>query len=486
MGEKAQHAESGRAGVLEPPLTSVNYPLQNAGILADLPLQGKFVSLSEERIIHIQAKAKERGEDLETGYMEGLLEKESDKEHNADNPDLYVPIIEVTKQIANLDTTKSNERKEWLYAKMEEVTAVQDKAEEEIIAYLKTGIKLYRRDESGPITAEDIKVFMETNKEYFLQSTADAIQNNLVFFYFTGGQPEVDDGGYGAIEFRFKHPTGTFYVLASDYEHYSWLGEKYPHLVVKRANAENLETLKELYKMLRMPYPEERIWTNSLYVEGSIGDLFKAGIRIFNRTGKVLNLGGKMAEVTAPLVAPAPAPPAVVPKTRSKTYTGSAPRGSRGTGQAAAMGGLSAKNYVALFNNNASLAHSWEWLHLQGARLGGPNRPENLVAGTDAANTQMIPYERSIYSLSKIATPEKPVKVDWSATVKQDSTNHYTHIGRRITMSVSFPRGKPDVSERGDPAKLAAGFPITFNVLEGANFTKFDRDAIEANKGNEI
>lgn len=40
-----------------------------------------------------------------------------------------------------------------------------------------------------------------------------------------------------------------------------------------------------------------------------------------------------------------------------------------------------------------NLDQNWEWLHIQGAQIGGQTVAGNLVAGVYATNSMMIPYE---------------------------------------------------------------------------------------------
>ncbi|WP_236393527.1 DNA/RNA non-specific endonuclease [Chitinophaga filiformis] len=162
--------------------------------------------------------------------------------------------------------------------------------------------------------------------------------------------------------------------------------------------------------------------------------------------------------------------PVTIPKTREKEYDRKAVRGGRGKGQKDAMFGYSARDYVHIYNPRAAAAKSWEWLHIQGSRLGGLNRPENLVAGTAQANTQMIPYERAIFSLSKLSRANKKVKVNWSATLQNDSDGGATHIGNKITINVTLPPETGAVADPNTPARrqLASIFPVEINAVEGA------------------
>jgi len=91
-------------------------------------------------------------------------------------------------------------------------------------------------------------------------------------------------------------------------------------------------------------------------------------------------------------------------KQETETYT----RKSRGKGQANAMGKWSA-NAAVVASNNINGTHfdetiAYEWLHLRGAGLGGTTVAGNLTPGTWSANSEMIPIERKIKSLSSKPT----------------------------------------------------------------------------------
>lgn len=80
-----------------------------------------------------------------------------------------------------------------------------------------------------------------------------------------------------------------------------------------------------------------------------------------------------------------------------------------------AMGGESARNYAALFLTEEAIKNrKWEWLHILGHALGGEEKRGNLVAGTFAANTQMIPHEKRILEATRHATPEKPFYANYT------------------------------------------------------------------------
>ncbi|MFH8786646.1 eCIS core domain-containing protein [Streptomyces roseoverticillatus] len=72
----------------------------------------------------------------------------------------------------------------------------------------------------------------------------------------------------------------------------------------------------------------------------------------------------------------------------------------RGAGQDSAMNSWNALGVVAYANRflgaRYELEQNWEWLHVQGAQIGGSTDADNLVAGTYVTNSAMIPYEDMI------------------------------------------------------------------------------------------
>ncbi|MET9414697.1 DUF4157 domain-containing protein [Streptomyces klenkii] len=72
----------------------------------------------------------------------------------------------------------------------------------------------------------------------------------------------------------------------------------------------------------------------------------------------------------------------------------------RGAGQDSAMNGWNALGVVAYAKRFLAapyeLEQNWEWLHVQGAQIGGSTDASNLVAGTYVTNSAMIPYEDMI------------------------------------------------------------------------------------------
>ena len=431
-------------------------------------IQRQFVRLTEARIVYVQNQAQAAGENLDAEYLQGLWEKQEDQQDgengNAD-PTLYIRVRQVAKRYIPGQPVED--------AMVRVFARVDDVAEPAV----PEDIPLWMLNEAGPFTPRQIgaRVLAQTAS----QVLADKIKNDLVLAAMTGGEVEEEGGEYGAIEFRFAHATGDIYVLREAVEFMKYLAEKHPHLTVIPADAGELARWKSAYQEAKLPYYEEREGATYLYVEESLVARFAEAI-MAQMMGGGEDLSAKLAAASPSAGAALPAAPLAVPKTRQKNYERRATRGSRDAGQKAAMSGFSARDYVARFNAVQANAHSWEWLHIQGSRLGGPNLPQNLVAGTSEANTEMIPYERAIYRLSQVATREKPVEVTWSATVQKDADGAETHIGNEITMAVNFPSGAPDATDAINPEAIGRQFgPATVNAVEGATFTKFDRDILE-------
>src|SRR5690606_28456733 len=72
----------------------------------------------------------------------------------------------------------------------------------------------------------------------------------------------------------------------------------------------------------------------------------------------------------------------------------------RGEGQMAARDKWNALGAAAYanrqFGTNYDLNQNWEWLHIQGAQIGGQTIGSNLVPGLFVTNSLMIPYENMI------------------------------------------------------------------------------------------
>lgn len=447
------------------------------------PIQGIFVPLTETRILHVQSKAKERGEDLDVEYLQGLLEREADQHSGvtgADAPELFVPLLKISQAAACKDTGKALAPPEMVYAKVEQLASYQDERVD-LLQHVADTTLLYRKNEAEIGTIAELIRWMSEHRDTFADPVTESTLNDLVGSAVTGGAPlDADSGNYGSIEFRFKSATGDIYVLESAdqlLQHFKQY--ETPALRVLPAQPSEMQRWRYAYEQARLPYTHERSGADYLFVEESLIGAFSRAVLSLSM-GHVPDLSAQQT-TNAPEQAPGLAAPIANPKTRQKSYTHGAVRGSRGTGQKAAMGNYSAKDYVRLFNADAAASKSWEWLHIQGARLGGPNRPENLVAGTAEANTQMIPYERAIHRLSRTSTPDHPVRVIWSATLRQDSAGTNTHIGDRLTIDVEFPNAAPAETDSESPTKLKSIFPVTVNATGGASFTKLDRDNIEAN-----
>lgn len=485
MGERAAQApivmQAQRQAEASPRL------VQAPPLLSLQPIQAKFVKLSEARIEYVQKAQKAAGEDVDAEYLQGLWETDTDQtagEHGNPNPTLYIQVAKIAPRYVYNNPMAGDSPLVRLFAAVNQVEEAErrEAAEDEdrnMLQILSEELPLYTLNEGGPYTPAQIKASIERQ----VGGQAGEYQiNEILKSVLTGGVVEdTSQGGYGNIEFRFKDTEGDFYMESSYYEADALtIADTYPRLAPIPATQTEIDQFRQLYLSAGLPYAAERTGPNFVFIESSQADKFRTALIESGTVGGVQSRTPNLTATNPAAVArPLPAAPLAVPKLRARTYTTRAPRGSREGGQKGAMANYSAHDYVQQFNMAAAAAHSWEWLHIQGARLGGPNRPENLVAGTAEANTQMIPYERAIYRLSTVATPQKPADATWSATVKQDDTGANTQIGDRITMDVAFPQGEPPETEEVHPKEIKAVFPVTVNAVEGAEFTKLDRGIIE-------
>jgi hypothetical protein len=473
--------------------TPVTQKRNNSLFSSRAVIQGNFVALDGERIGHIIKKAEENGENIDGDFLEGLYETQTDHNANRDNPTLYLEVAKVPKYAITGNVYDTNKIRLFVDARTienAEATALAEKDRinaREFLQVMTEDTRFYTLQEGGPYTYSKIRQnwTTATNDGEQGRAAADGLIGNIL----TGGVEQGGGGGYGSIEFRFKKATGVLHVTSQDdfaeSETVKTLLNRNKQIKLNVMAPKYLELFKEVYMQYKYPHPEERTGKGFLFVEEEIIDAFMDTVKEVTKTGKADSMESDIDVEHQNDTDVLPPGPGASHKDRDKTYDTKARRGNRGQGQAAVMRGWSAGNYVKHFNSGADMM-KWEWLHIQGARLGGPNVPTNLVAGTDAANTAMIPYERLIYDLSKVATALKPVKVDWRASLKKDDKGADTHIGDKISMAVSFPSGMPPAKDGLDPAELIKPFPVTFNAVEGQQVTKLERDITELRAGKDL
>ncbi|NEP00810.1 MAG: DUF4157 domain-containing protein [Symploca sp. SIO2E9] len=107
-------------------------------------------------------------------------------------------------------------------------------------------------------------------------------------------------------------------------------------------------------------------------------------------------------------------------------------KGERKPSQIDVMGHQNAKNYIEQQEGKRPPG-KFEWLHLIGSSLGGPNLLGNLVAGSYDANTEMIPLEHRIALWTKsedAPTPANPVVIEATAEVTEEDN----WIAKKITL----------------------------------------------------
>jgi hypothetical protein len=184
--------------------------------------------------------------------------------------------------------------------------------------------------------------------------------------------------------------------------------------------------------------------------------------------------------------------PKVSPKTPQEVeFKGPAKRRDRGKGQASAMGGANAAAYsLAIAASRANKLPDlisnkpfplsldqvkevgWEWLHIRGAGLGGATDASNLVTGTHAANSHMIPFEHQVKELSGYAEEDKPLHVSWTAT------NIAPGYAQEIGIQWAAPHGLEN-QEKGmflPPVVMGNNMKTSFNPFNGQVYDKMQRD----------
>ncbi|MBW4505769.1 MAG: hypothetical protein KME64_04565 [Scytonematopsis contorta HA4267-MV1] len=148
-------------------------------------------------------------------------------------------------------------------------------------------------------------------------------------------------------------------------------------------------------------------------------------------------------------------------------FTAEAKGKERGEGQVASMGGMNAAAYALALNAPGCGSTDWEWLHIRGARLGGATSAVNLVAGTNTANSHMIPYEHGILELSKLADSNHPLFARWTVEAKG-------RLGLKINIAWSAPKGLYKNDKFVLPKSQGSS---SFSPLNGQIFDRVQRDA---------
>ena len=299
------------------------------------------------------------------------------------------------------------------------------------------------------------------------------LREDIAFAMLTGGLDDLEtQSEYGAIDFRFTGSEGVLYLADTNLDA---AAEQRRALAVERrltvtpTNSAALSRMGALYKAAGYPYPEERVGLQWLYVPAHLSVEFEALQRAGGPTREPGALAGRSNLQGVPAV-PGGA------KVATFAYSHSALRASRGAGQSAVMR-ASAGQYAESFGGHG---RRWEWLHLRASRLGGRNTAENLVAGTEQANTQMIPYERMIYRLAKNAKRERQLRVTWTCNLLSVD-GQPTHIADTIRFTAAWEgRAAASDEERSLDAQASVVNGTMVKGTEGASFTKLDRDFAEA------
>jgi len=275
-----------------------------------------------------------------------------------------------------------------------ELGLLRDDEIEALIEHLKSGVNVHAVDIS--LDGETIQALLEraekrlsirqnvTPPKYNVRARAVDVERGFVFSDDSEVREMAQAQGLGAYPSQNEHGVRAIYDF------------------------------KDLVKVMEQPFGNTSFWAPQQQAKGP-------------RANAALPSGREV--VTRPAAA----------KVKSEiALTGPCKRGDETTDRDAAMGRFSARNYaVAMGVPNANL-HTWEWLHLVGASIGGGSQQGNLVAGTYDMNTLMIPLEQTIveYASRQALSPNNPMKVTAVAKVWKDPQGGLTWVAENITLYV--------------------------------------------------
>lgn len=192
----------------------------------------------------------------------------------------------------------------------------------------------------------------------------------------------------------------------------------------------------------------------------------KSVINLGDRNVKISQIGSlneadlalKKAEIVAAVNHLSPA------VSKRQIYYGPSRYADRGPGQANSMAGVNAATYAWALGLPNALTTDWEWLHIQGAGLGGETNSTNLLPGLYDANTLMIPFESNIKILARYATNFMPLTVNFNVLNPRGGQ----HAAQTIQIAWQF-----------NHANLVQDGNAQFDILNGRVVTKGDIDVIE-------
>lgn len=180
----------------------------------------------------------------------------------------------------------------------------------------------------------------------------------------------------------------------------------------------------------------------------------------------------------------------------SVVHTGPWAKGQRVPSQMGVMGGQNAKNYfldqymykgepVALSQKEKQsdlddIGGRFEWLHIIGSSLGGPNVIGNLVCGTYDANTEMIALEHRValwgkkdYAGTFKPTPQTPVKIEGDAYLYRNSFVGKLIVlrvfhGDKLVLERSYQALRPDVITKAQYKLAQASIETDIEKVKGS------------------
>ena len=183
---------------------------------------------------------------------------------------------------------------------------------------LATETDYWDQDERGPIKLSAIKknATAVLGKEGGKKAEAETLTRVLI-----GGLDQGEGKGYGSIEFRFRKAEGSLFLFKKYIDQAKYLKGKHPDLDIIGQTMGQIHTLGQVYFRARLPYSDERVSNDYLFVEKSLLGAFTNAVNEFKADRPVPQHPDK-GDVDRPTVSAKPLPPApiAVPKQRHKSF----------------------------------------------------------------------------------------------------------------------------------------------------------------------
>lgn len=320
---------------------------------------------------------------------------------------------------------------------------------------------------SGRSSPVVIKSLSEPEKEQVLNS----LKSGLTLRKQTGGN-------IGKMDFRFSDAHGVLYYNQSlgppVKENKEDGNPRYPDVKFVPVTSSELQNIRQEQESSH--YHERVAYENYVYVRKNLSEtmptrdekaVFKWGANKLEKSHNPEDVTLEIKKYILDTVSNLPPP-----QDSYQQVTSPLKGKDREDGQDAAMKNINASAYALATGDTNAKSTKWEWLHIRGARLGGATEPHNLVSGTVAANSHMIPIEHDVLELSKLASTDQPLVVRWRV-----GDGNYSHQRRWISIEIETPQGLNNtIGEQILPLRGFARW--VFNPHTGAIIDRLDRDLL--------